>query len=72
MSKQKPHDFKVWLRRLWLLAISGPLAFVIMMMLTWAGVFGSLPSMEAIANPKNYLASQILSADGKQIGTFFM
>lgn len=57
MSKQKPHDFKVWLRRLWLLAISGPLAFVIMMMLTWAGVFGSLPSMEAIANPKNYLAS---------------
>ncbi len=49
-----------------------PLALVLALLLTWAGLFGELPSTEEIANPKSFLATEILSADGKQIGTFFM
>lgn len=65
-------DFRKWVRWFWLMVVSVPLAFAGMMLLAWAGAFGPLPSTEEIANPKNYLASQILSADGEQIGTFFM
>ncbi len=35
-------------------------------------MLGRWASPEEIANPKSFLATEILSADGKQIGTFFM
>ena len=65
-------DFRTYVKYFWILVIGAPLALVLALLLTWAGLFGELPSTEEIANPKSFLATEILSADGKQIGTFFM
>ncbi|HBJ70862.1 MAG TPA: penicillin-binding protein, partial [Cryomorphaceae bacterium] len=65
-------DFRSYVKYFWILVLGSPLVLVLALLLTWAGLFGSLPSTEEIANPKSFLATEILSADGKQIGTFFM
>jgi penicillin-binding protein 1A len=65
-------DFRTYVKYFWILVFGVPLALVLTLLLTWAGLFGELPSTEEIANPKSFLATEILSADGKQIGTFFM
>ena len=65
-------DFRTYVKYFWILVFGAPLALVLALLLTWAGLFGELPSTEEIANPKSFLATEILSADGKQIGTFFM
>src|SRR5690554_271970 len=35
------------------------------------GLFGPLPSFKDLENPKNNLASEVISADGKVLGTYF-
>src|SRR5690554_5646588 len=35
------------------------------------GLFGPLPSFQDLENPKNNLASEVISADGKVLGTYF-
>ena len=65
-------DFRSYVKYFWIFVLGSPLALILALLLTWAGLFGELPSTEEIANPKSFLATEILSADGKQIGTFFM
>lgn len=35
-------------------------------------IFGTMPSMEELENPKTNLATQIISADGKVLGTYYI
>ena len=73
MAKSSPsQDFRTYVKYFWIFVFGAPLGLVLALLLTWAGLFGALPSTEEIANPKSFLATEILSADGKQIGTFFM
>lgn len=69
---KKDTDFRSYVKYFWMLVFGAPLVLILALLLTWAGLFGDLPSTEEIANPKSFLATEILSADGKQIGTFFM
>ncbi len=39
--------------------------------LTSLGLFGALPNVEQIANPDTKLASEMITEDGKSLGTFF-
>lgn len=39
--------------------------------LTSLGLFGELPNIEQIANPETKLASEMITEDGKSLGTFF-
>ncbi|MDR0907235.1 MAG: transglycosylase domain-containing protein [Rikenellaceae bacterium] len=53
------------------IVIASPFALVLFLLaLTAMGVFGRLPSFEELENPKSNIATQIISEDGKQIGTF--
>jgi len=67
-----PQDIKRYNLVIWKF-IGGCFAFLILMIaLTWFGVFGALPSFLALENPKNNLASQVLSEDNKQLGAWFV
>ena len=71
MAKTNPADFRLYVRWFWYAVVAAPTGLILILLLTWAGLFGSLPSTEEIANPRSYLATQILTSDGRQLGTFF-
>lgn len=74
MAKKKAEikdDFRKFVKWLWLLFLMPPLGLALIIGLVLLEVFGPLPSTEEISNPKSYLASQIISADGEVLGTFF-
>lgn len=69
-SKQKD-DFRKYVKWMWLLFLSPAIVIALCVLLASFGAFGPLPSTDEIANPKSYLASQIISNDNELLGTFF-
>lgn len=74
--KQKPsnsskYSMLTYIKWFWILFVSVILFVVFLFLLASWGVFVEMPGFEELENPKNDLATQIISADGKQIGTFF-
>jgi len=56
---------------LWLI-ITGPFfGLFLLVNLTAMGVFGNLPTFEQLENPKNNLATEIISEDGIVLGKYF-
>ncbi len=69
-EKKSKHQRKyTWL---WILTAVPVAIGITMLTLTACGVFGRMPSFEELENPKSNLATEIYSADGKVIGTFFV
>ena len=66
-SKQKRNFLIIF----WGLFLIGILSITLVFILIANGTIGYLPPIEELQNPKNKLASEIISADGKRIGTFF-
>ena len=56
---------------LWLIVTSPFLGLFILINLTSIGFFGSLPTFDQLENPKNNLATEIISEDGVVLGTYF-
>jgi penicillin-binding protein 1A len=72
MSKQKKSDsFSRYNKMLWKLYFGGILFIGLIFLLASFGIFGKLPSFEQLENPKNDLATQIISEDGETIGKIF-
>jgi penicillin-binding protein 1A len=66
-SGDKQKKFTRWI---WFL-IGGPVVFLFLILsLTAIGLFGSLPTIEDLANPRANLATEIISSDNKILGTF--
>jgi len=60
------------IRNLWII-FGAFLAFVILFFICVAtGLFGTMPSFEELENPKTNLATEIISADGKVLGTYYI
>ncbi len=59
------------IRLVWLLFFAGISFITLSMYAVSRGVFGPLPGFEELENPENSLATEIYSADGELIGTFF-
>ncbi|KAA1247659.1 transglycosylase domain-containing protein [Aquimarina sp. RZ0] len=55
----------------WLVFISVAMSTVLLFFLASIGVFGKMPTFEELENPRTDLAAQIISSDGKQLGTIF-
>src|SRR5690606_31410531 len=52
--------------------ILGCIAFAFLFILSVRlGLFGALPSFKDLENPKNNLASEVISSDGKVLGSYF-
>ncbi len=56
---------------LWLIVISPFLGLFLLVQLTAIGVFGDLPTFDQLENPKNNLATEIISEDGIVLGKYF-
>lgn len=70
MSKQEPIKRK-YLIYFWLAVAAGPLIVILHLFFIGIGVYGDLPSLEELENPKSNQASEILSSDGKLLGAYF-
>ncbi len=61
--------FKIVL--LWLIVLAPFLGLFLLVNLNASGVFGDLPSFDQLENPKNNLATEIISEDGVVLGKYF-
>jgi penicillin-binding protein 1A len=55
----------------WMAVLAGPLFVALHLIAIGSGLYGPLPSLEELENPKSNQASEILSADGKLLGAYF-
>ncbi len=64
-------DLKKYIRTFWYIIIGGILFAALFLTLIGLGAFGKLPSFVELENPKNSLATEVRSADGKVLGTYY-
>ncbi|SHI33821.1 penicillin-binding protein 1A [Hymenobacter daecheongensis DSM 21074] len=71
---QRPGRFTAFTRTMWLLFGGGVLGFVLYVLavsVNFLGLFGRMPNLKTLENPKSELASEIYSADGALMGKYF-
>lgn len=61
-----------FVRIFWGIVGGGLLLLVLLFMLIANGLFGHMPTFEDLENPKSNAASEVYSADGELLGTFFV
>src|SRR3954466_3439994 len=70
---QKPW-FKKIVKGIWILffcVVIGFPVYILSVSINLFGLFGDMPSLREIENPKNDLSSEIISADGVSLGRYF-
>jgi penicillin-binding protein 1A len=76
MAKKKNakanQDFSKYVKWFWKLFAGGILAIILVFLLASWGVFGKMPDIEDLHNPKTNLASEIISADGQLIAKYYL
>jgi len=60
-----------WIYKGALLGLGGLVFLILAVNLNFLWLFGKMPGVEDLDNPKSEIASEIISADGKVIGKFF-
>ena len=63
---------KQYIWRVWKLAISCIVFFILLITFTAFGLFGSLPPFRDLENPKSNQASEIISSDKQILGTYYV
>lgn len=61
-----------WVKWIWIIILFPVLSLFLVVLLTSLGVFGSLPTIEDLANPRSNLASEIISSDQEVLGKFYI
>ena len=67
-----PKGFKTYARIFWVLFLLGVTGFFSLFHLASIGVFGDMPTFDRLENPQTNQATQIISSDGKVLGTFYL
>ena len=71
-SNKKSEDFSGYVKGFWILVLLAIVGFFSLFGLAALGVFGKLPTFEEIEDPKSNLASQVITADDKLLGKFYL
>ncbi|WP_026754339.1 penicillin-binding protein 1A [Sediminibacter sp. Hel_I_10] len=71
-KKGKSSDFSKYIRRFWMLFVAGIFAFFFMFLLASWGLLGEMPDHTILENPKTFLATEVISSDGKTLGKFYL
>lgn len=72
MTDNTTTNFKKYIKWFWGI-ILGIFSFVcLLFLLVYLGAFGKLPTFEELENPKNDLATEIISSDGKTLGKYYV
>ena len=69
-TKKKSVNFKKYIKRFWILVLSGFGSIMLIFLLASWGVFGPLPTFEELENPQKNLATEVISADGVTLGKY--
>lgn len=72
MAEKKAISFVKYIKWFWSIVLGGFLFLCLMFLLASWGVFGALPSFEELENPKSDLATEVISADGKTLGKYYV
>ena len=70
-TKQQNGQSKA-IRNLWIVFGSFLLLVILFFFCVAKGVFGTMPSFDELENPRTNLATEIISADGKILGTYYI
>jgi penicillin-binding protein 1A len=71
-NKKKESKSNSWIKWVWIVVLTPVLSLFLLVLLTSLGVFGSLPTIEDLANPRSNLASEIISSDQEVLGKFYI
>ena len=56
----------------WSVVLIPPACLILLLSLIRLGAFGKLPTFEELENPSSNIATELISADGKNLGNFFI
>lgn len=65
-------DIRKYNFRLWKVLIAGIVLFALFIIAVGFGLFGELPSFRDIEHPKSNQASEVITEEGKVLGTYFV
>ena len=71
-NKKAPQGKSNAIRNLWIIFGIFILLIVLFFFCVAKGVFGTMPTFEELENPKTNLATEIISCDGKVLGTYYV
>ncbi|MEH6679641.1 MAG: transglycosylase domain-containing protein [Sediminicola sp.] len=71
-KKKKNTGFFRYIKWFWILFASAVAAVLLLFLLASWEFFGEMPTFEHLENPQTNLASEIISADGKTLGKFYL
>ncbi|MFA9390560.1 MAG: transglycosylase domain-containing protein [Prolixibacteraceae bacterium] len=64
-------NFSIYLKIMWISALTLLLSTIIFFWLMAAGKLGVMPSFEELENPKNVIATEIITSDHRLLGKFY-
>ncbi|WP_420571354.1 penicillin-binding protein 1A [Kordia sp.] len=71
-KQEKPTSFKKYIKWFWMVFGGGIASILLLFLLASWGALGEMPSFEFLENPQTNLASQVISADGKTLGKYYL
>ncbi|MEM6515289.1 MAG: transglycosylase domain-containing protein [Bacteroidota bacterium] len=71
-AKEKPSGFGKYIKGFWMLFLGGVFLFFGVFFLASWGLLGEMPDHTILENPKTFLATEVVSSDGKTLGKFYL
>ncbi len=72
MTEGKTTNFRKYIKWFWGIILGGFLLICLLFLTASLGGFGALPTFEELENPKSDLATEVISADGKTLGKYYV
>lgn len=72
MTEKRKVNFIKYTKWFWGIILGGIIFISLLFLLASWGVFGKLPTFEELENPKSDLATEVISADGKTLGKYYV
>ncbi|MCT4700157.1 transglycosylase domain-containing protein [Tenacibaculum haliotis] len=72
MKEKTTTNFSKYIKWFWGVILGGFLLLGLLFLLASWGVFGELPTFEELENPKEDLATEVISSDGKTLGKYYI
>ncbi|WP_461532592.1 penicillin-binding protein 1A [Sinomicrobium sp.] len=72
VKKSETQGFGKYIKWFWALFIGAIALVALVFLLASWGAFGTMPTFEVLENPQTNLATEIISADGKTLGKYYL
>ncbi len=69
--KKKGKSVQFYVRLIWAIFLIPIISFATILILISKGVFGFMPTIEELENPRIFMASEVISTDGQTLGKYY-